>query len=725
MRTVIKFLLRLAVVAAVLLSAGVAAAVALYPLPPAELPAATEIYDTRGTLITRLFQEHRVEVPLSAIPGHLRAAILAAEDDRFYQHRGIDPRGVARAFWRNLQARRVVEGGSTITQQLTRNLYLSHQRTVLRKVREAILTLKLEAAYSKDEILGLYLNTIYLGEGAYGFEVAAQTYFSKHVGELNLPEAALLAGLPRGPELYNPFHNPDGALQRRNEVLDRMVDTGYLKPDEAAAARAAPLALAESQPLGGDAAYFVHFVQDQIQQRYPLIAQNLHQGGYRIYTTLDLNVQQAALDALQQGLPTPRPDAGGVMQPQAALVALDPRTGGIQALVGGRNFQNSPFNRAVQARRQPGSAFKPFLYTTLLTTGAHTAVSTQVCEPVTFPGGRDQPPWQPRDFEPPYYHNRPVDMREAIARSDNVVAARWMDVIKPPAVIETARSMGIDSDLRPDLTLALGSSEVTVLEMTRAFATLANGGYRVEPYAIQRIEDATGRTLVDESPRSTRVLDERVAYIMTDLMKDVIRPGGTAGQVTFLLGGRPAAGKTGTSEFSHDAWFVGYTPQLVAGVWVGNDDAAQPLPGGHTGATLAAPIWGDFVARALAQQPAPDFPRPPGLVEVAVCRDSGLLATPLCPARHELFLAGTEPILVDPRVPPPPEPEPLPLPDLLPEPLPPGPLPPPAEAQPGGEPPAGEEPQPGVEPPGAEPGEGPPEPPGETPPTAPGPPGSP
>lgn len=630
---------------------AVAGAVTLTPLPPPELPEATELYDVNGQLISRLFQENRVEVALSAIPRELRDALIAAEDERFYRHRGVDLRGVARAAVRNIMARKKVEGGSTITQQLARNLYLSHERTWTRKIREAILALKLEASYSKDEILSMYLNTIYLGQGAYGVEVASQTYFGKHVQDLSLAEAALLAGLPRGPELYNPFTNPDLAVDRRNTVLQRMVEAGYLSQQAADAAAAEPLELAPPRPVGGEAAYFVAHVQEQIAQHHPAIAEDLKAGGYRIHTTLDLQVQRAAHRALVDGLPQARADAEGVLQPQGAIVAMDPRTGAIRAMVGGRDYTNSPYNRATNALRQPGSAFKPFLYATLLSTQYFTAASTQMCEYVEFPGGRGREPWRPTDFDPRNpYHNHPMGMRDAIRVSDNVIAARWMDVIKPDRVIDTAHRLGIQSALTKDLTLALGTSEVTVLEMTRAFAAFANGGYRVEPISILRITDARGTVLVENQPRAAKVLDERVAYILTDLLQEVIRPGGTAGQVGRMVN-RPAAGKTGTTENSQDVWFVGYTPDLVAAVWAGNDDPNRPLPGRLTASQLAAPIWGDLMARALSGRPATAFVRPPGITEAEVCTDSGLLATPFCPSRRELFIAGTEPTEVDPRAP--------------------------------------------------------------------------
>lgn len=622
----------------------------LAPLPPPRLPEATSFYDVHGRLISRRFHENRVKVSLKELPPDLIRAVLAAEDARFYQHRGIDFRGLLRAAWRNLLERRVVEGGSTITQQLARNLYLGQERTVTRKIQEAVYAIRLERTYSKDEILELYLNTIYLGQGAYGVEAAAMTYFSRHARDLTLAQAALIAGLPRGPELYNPVTHPEAALARRSEVLDRMVAVGFLTRAEAEAARRAPLGLDPPPPPPAGVGYFLDYVTEEIRRLFPAVAARLPAGGYRIDTTLDLDVQAAAAGALADGLPGPRPDERGVPQPQGAVVVLDPQDGAIRAMVGGRDYRASAFNRAVHAPRQPGSAFKPFIYAALLSTRYFTAASTQVCEPVRFPGGAGEPPWEPRDWTPGQpYHNRPLAVREAIRVSDNVVAARWLAALGPERVIEMARRLGITSPLRRDLTLALGTSEVTVLEMARAFATLASGGLRAEPYSVVRITDPDGRVLYPPRRLPVRVLDERVAYILTDLLGEVLRPGGTAGAVGHLLDGRPAAAKTGTTESAHDAWMVGYTPELVAAVWLGNDDSRRPLPGGLTGPTGAAPIWARLMRRALAGVPYRPFPEPGGIVRARICTDSGLLAVPGCPSAEELFLAGTEPAEYDPR----------------------------------------------------------------------------
>lgn len=615
------------------------------PLPAPDVPSASEIYDASGRLLSRLFVENRTEVPLRSIPVFVRQAIVAIEDQHFYSHHGIEPSAIIRAAWRNLRARRVVEGGSTLTQQLAKNLYLSQQQTWLRKVREAILTLKLEANYSKDEILTMYLNTIYLGEGAYGIETAAQTYYGKPVSEVTLPEGAMLVGLARGPSLYDPVLNPQVALQRRNQVLDRMAELNYITPAEAAQGKAAPLGIVPRKPQAGAAPYFVQYVIQELRDRYPDVGRELLSGGYRVETTLDPTVQKAAEDAMATGLPAGARDKTGVTQPQGALSAVDPNTGAVLALVGGRDFKESPYNRAVQAKRQPGSSFKPFLYAAVIDSRRYSAASVQTSEPTDFPAGAGKPPWHPINWEPGHpYANKPIGVREAVRVSDNIVAAKWMQKIGPNRVAALAHSMGISSALGTDLTLSLGTSEVAPIEMARGFAPFANGGMRVELMAIRRVIDRSGRVVVDNRPSLARVLDERVAYIMTDIMRDVVRPGGTAGQVGGMLGGRPAAGKSGTTEHNSDAWFVGFTPDIVAAVWLGNDNPAVPF---GMGGRDAAPVWARFVRGALAGKPYTEFSRPPGVATVEICTPSGLLPNLTCPISSELFITGTEPTATD------------------------------------------------------------------------------
>lgn len=628
---------------------GFMIAVAVTPLPEPSNPAVTEIVDRSGGLIARLFVEQRVEVPMVQIPQHAMDAIVAVEDDRFFSHRGIDPVGIGRAALRNLQARKVVEGGSTLSQQLARNLYLTHQRTVARKLKEAVLAVRLEATYSKRELIGMYWNTVYLGAGTYGLEVAAQTYFGKSAPDLTLAEAALLAGLPRNPEYYSPFNNPQGAVGRRNLVLAKMQEQGRITAPQAAAAMAEPLKVAVPKPAAARAPAFVDAVTRELAERFLEVAAHLYHGGYRIETSLDPVLQERAEQAVRDAaLPASGRDA---TRPQAALVALDARSGQVLALVGGREEGETAAaparNRALEPR-QAGSTFKPFLYARLLEERSHTAASMQPDEPVAFQGARPGQSWRPLNHGN-RYSGQPLSMREALRRSVNVVAARWMAVAGPAGVIELARRLGIGSPLPADLTLALGSGAVTPLELTAAYAPFANGGLAVQPQTVTRILDRHGRELARVAPVSSRALEPGVAFIVTDMLTDVLGPEGTASGVRALLGERPAAGKTGTSDESRDAWFVGYTPEVVAGVWVGYDDGR---PAAGDGSSLAAPIWARFMAAVPLAVPAgaPGWAPPPDVTEVLVCAITGLLPNASCPVRHEWFLSGTEPEQVDPTV---------------------------------------------------------------------------
>ncbi|HWI52167.1 MAG TPA: PBP1A family penicillin-binding protein, partial [Symbiobacteriaceae bacterium] len=632
-------------------------AVVLVPLPAPRMPEATEVLDTSGARVANLFTENRVEVPVAEMPDYLLNAIVAVEDDRFYGHKGIDPTGMVRALARNVRSGRVVEGGSTITQQLAKNMYLTPERTFTRKIKEAVLTLKLEYKYSKREILGMYWNTIYLGAGTYGAEVASQTYFGKPVKQLTLAEAALLAGLPRSPEFYTPVKNPDAAVSRRNLVLDKMVEAQFVRADQAARAKAEPLRIAAKpstlMQVQDEAPYFVDLIKRELAERYPEVAQNLYKGGYEIHTTLDLGMQRAANDAVRRAAPAAEGTLETGTQPQVALVAIEPTTGYIKALVGGRDAKVA-LNRAVEPQ-QPGSAFKPFVYGAVLETRRYSAASTQLDAPAEFPGATAGKPWRPQNHNGKYSYT-PATMRTALRRSLNVVTAQWINTIKPPAVVDLARRMGVESPLTEDLTLGLGSSAVTPLELTRAYVPLANGGFSVKPMAILRIVDKQGNVIAEEKPRRSRALDPGVAFIVTDMLRSVVGPGGTASTVAGYMAGRPVAGKTGTSDESRDAWFIGYTPDLVAGVWVGND---ANTPSWREGGSAAAPIWATFASQALVKVKPRDWTPPPGVSAVEVCSETGRLPNGVCPTVREWFLAGTQPTEVEPAPPPPPEPEPV------------------------------------------------------------------
>jgi len=617
------------------------------PLPRAEVPVVTRVLGTNGEEIARLFVQNRIEIPGDQIPDSLRAAVVAVEDERFYWHKGIDPVALARALFVNLRAGRVVEGGSTITQQLAKNLFLWPERTLTRKIHEAFLTIKLELQFSKQEILTMYLNQIYLGHGAYGVEVASRTYFGKPASDLTVSESALIAGVLKSPENYSPYRNMERAIQRRDLVLTKMLNQGKIDQATYDSAREEEVKLAGLPRTLNHAPYFVDFLIRHITAWHKNITEaDLIRGGFTIRTTIDLKMQQAAAEALVRGLGEGKKDEKGVEQPQGAIVAIDPTNGHIKAMVGGKDFENTQFNRAVMAKRQPGSAFKPFLYAAVLEAG-FTAVSREKCEPVSFPTGVPGQMYEPKDYGDQDYHFREMTLREAIRISDNVVAVRWANRIKPSKIISVAQRMGIESLLEPNLSLALGSSVVTPLELAVAYAPLANGGLRVEPIFLLSLEDRNGNVLETQKPRLERALDEKVAYLLTDILKEVVRPGGTAGGVQAVVK-RPAAGKTGTTDEFRDAWFVGFTPDIVAAVYVGNDDERFPV--GRTGGAIASPIWADFIKNALADLPARDFPRPAGIVEINVCSETGLLPNSTCPTVKELFIKGTEPKRVDPTV---------------------------------------------------------------------------
>jgi 1A family penicillin-binding protein len=620
-------------------TACVAAAVAALAVPAPHVPPPTVIYDRYDRPVARLTPRNRIPVPLSEIPLDLQHAVLAAEDARFYDHHGINPAAILRAAWVDLRAGRVVEGGSTITQQLAKNLFLSPSRTLARKVLELLYTLKLEAVYSKRQILQMYLNSIYLGEGTYGVEAAAETYFGKHVADLDLDQAALLAGLPRGPSIYDPFTHPKAALARRNEVLRRMAADGFVPAAAARAAAARPLALARAADRPARAGYFVEYVQALLADRFP----DLAKGGYRVYTTLDTRLQDDADWAFRRYMPPGRPDAGGVTQPEGAMVVLDPRNGAVRAMIGGRDYPRDPWNRAVDARRQPGSTFKPFLYAVVFDEG-YSTVDRQFDGPVEYPGVNGGV-YRPTDYGEKPYLMRDVSVRQAMAISDNVVAVKWAAQVGPERVIQMARRCGVTSPLAPTLPLVLGSYEVTPLELTDAYIPFDNGGLAIPAWAVRRVEDAAGHVLYQPSPpRPRRAMDPGVAYLVTSVLQSVMAEG-TGRNLAPIVGDRPLAGKTGTTNDLKDAWFVGYTPDLVAGVWVGDDTPAD-LHG--YGDSLAGPVWAHFMARALAGTPPHDWRQPDDVVAMPVSAVDGLLPNPTSPIVDEVFLRGTEPREVSP-----------------------------------------------------------------------------
>lgn len=626
--------LKLGALSALALLALFFALVVFLPLPEPRVPQATQVYDKNGELVTSLFVQNRVIVGQEDQSPALRKAAVAVEDKRFYSHWGLDLQAILRALWRNLKAGGVVEGGSTITSQLARELFLTQEVTLTRKFMEAVYTVKLEMRYSKDEILTMYLNQIYMGHGNYGCEVASRAYFGKPAKDLTLAEAAFLAGIIRGPEYYSPYNDLEAGLKRQDLVLKLMVEQGMI--DEAQRDEAKNQKLEFPGLPERSSPYFVNYVIQEIRQKHPEIASQIYRGGYQIYTTLDLKIQKAAEEAFAKYMPAGVKDASGITQPQGALVAIEPETGYIRAMVGGRSWSETELNRATQARRQPGSAFKIFLYAAAIDEG-HPLTETVTCEPVSYPGAKPGEQYTPVDFGSRPYHYAPLNIRQAIAISDNVIATRWAQEVGPDKIAEYARKLGVESPLQHNIPLALGASEVTPLEMAVAAATLSAGGIRPEPIAILKLVDARGAIIEENRPVLTNALSAETSYVLTSALRSVIGPWGTASGLQSILGGRPAAGKTGTTDDQLEAWFVGYTPELACSVYVGWDNREQSLPG--TGGSIAGPIWAHFMAEALRGQPHRDWPAPDGVVWAEVCDESGLLASWWCTNTHyEVFL---------------------------------------------------------------------------------------
>lgn len=606
-------------------------------LPKPSPPLTTRIYDGQDQILAVRYQENRVDIPLEHVSGHLVKATLAVEDRRFYRHSGFDPAGLLRALLNNLKRGRTDQGGSTITQQLAKNLYLSHERTLKRKLQEALYTIHLERSYNKDEILEMYLNTIFYGHFAYGAEAAARNYFGKSAAELSLGEAALLAGLPKGPSYYSPQLNPEAAEQRRRTVLNQMVSAGFISAQEKENALAETLVFRELT-AGENAAYFLDYlINTELAALFDGDLSPVYRGGLEVYTTLDPEMQQLAEEIIA-GIAEQRIDEKGIRQPQGALVAIDPATGQVKALVGGRDFKESSLNRAT-IPRSPGSSFKPFLYAAALENG-FTVNDRVLCEKVSFTEGLPEP-YAPTDYGGSF-HNRELTIREAVEKSCNIVAVKVHEHIGQEKAAEMARRLGINSPLEAYLSLPLGANEVTLLELTAAFAALANGGFRIKPFLIRRVVDSGGRLLLENGPQKEQVLSPAVAYLITDMLKGVLAEGGTAAAAGSILN-RPAAGKSGTSQDNKNAHMIGYTPQLVAGIYVG-DDYGSSLD--SSGGGLAAPLWAWFMEKALQESAPRDFEIPGGIVRCSLCPESGLRQGPFCPqpSREELFISGTEPL---------------------------------------------------------------------------------
>ena len=566
----------------------------------------SQVFDSQGKLITTLHSDqNRLPIDINKVPKNLQNAFIAAEDNRFYDHIGVDPIGILRAVVTNLTNRGIAQGGSTITQQLAKNAFLSQDQTLKRKIQEAILALELERKYSKKEILEMYMNQIYFGRGAYGIQTAAHTYFGKDVGDLTLAECAMIAGLPKSPNYYSSSVNE--ATARKNVVVGQMEKYGYITPSQAEEAKKSSLDIKQKSTSNttDETAYFIDYVTQEIAQKYGDDA--LYKDGLKIYTTLDTDKQHAAVQAMSH-LPETHTDDQGLTQPQGAIISIDPKTGHILAMVGGRG-QDS-FNRASMAVRQPGSAFKPFVYMTAM---EHDMTPDTIMEDKKVEYGG----WSPHNADNSYQGRMPL--WKALALSVNTVAVQLADKVGPSNVIANAKKLGITTlveDGSPNddnlASAALGglTKGVTPLEMAAAYGAFANKGVYIKPTAIVKILDRNGNVLEDNSSdvQKTQVMSEKTAYEMTSMLEGVIARGtGTAASI-----GRPAAGKTGTTDDNHDAWFIGYTPDIVTAVWVGDDTGSQSL-GEIYGGTVPAQIWHDYMASAVSGTSADDFDVPAGM----------------------------------------------------------------------------------------------------------------
>ncbi|MGD0022144.1 MAG: PBP1A family penicillin-binding protein [Smithellaceae bacterium] len=577
---------------------------------------ASRVYDDNNELIDEFFLEDRKIVKIEEVPKAVQYAFVASEDSRFYQHQGLDIQSIFRALFKNFEAGHIVQGGSTITQQVAKMMYLSPEKKYIRKLKEVILAYKIDEYLSKDEILNLYLNQIYLGHGTYGIESAALGYFGKTAKELTLPEAALLAGLPKAPNTYSPFLYFDKAKQRQAYVLARMVEDGYISKEEMEKAYAAPLQLRPMKPKDKVAAYFVENVRRYVQEKYG--ADVLYKEGLSIYTTLNLSAQQEARDAVEKGLTEleerQKYERGLV---QGALFCMDVKTGAIRAMVGGRDFNKSEFNRATQSRRQAGSAFKPLIYTAAFDKGLNPSTrfvdSPIIIEDPTAEDGL----WKPRNFDEKFLG--PTTMRTALVQSRNIITIKILQEIGVDYAASYAANMGISSPIARTLSMALGVSGVTLEELVRAYDVLANQGKKVTPYFIKKIVDRTGNVFEETKPQSEQVIDPRIAFMTSYIMRDVVESG-TGRRVKSI--GRPVAGKTGTTNDYRDAWFIGFTPSLITGVWLGFDQEVS-LGKQEVGGRAAAPIWLYFMEKVLKNTPVETFPTPDGIVFVKVDAKTG------------------------------------------------------------------------------------------------------
>ncbi len=625
----------------------------------------TKLYDRNGVLLKEFFSENRVLTPYCDLPPHLVEMLLASEDREFFDHWGINMRRVFMVAASNVIKWEKAAGASTITQQLARMLFLTRKRTFERKIKEGLTAIKLERTYSKEEIIEMYLNQYYFGRGAYGVAAGARVFYSKSVAELNISDCAILIGLLKGPNVNSPFTNPEKCLKARNRVLYSYYTAGGLTRELYDSLSREPVQVSPPEEKIGIAPYFTEYVRQYIYDRYG--ENTLYSGGLKVFTSLDVDLQRAAEAAVHKKVDSLRariertysvdnphyserlPDTvDEVGQPiraykkiQGAFVAIDNANGDILAMVGGRSFEETKFNRAVQAKRQPGSAFKPFIYTACIDNGFRT---TDIIDdnPIVLdiPGSKQ---WRPHNFDNKFMG--PIMLRDGLRLSRNLVAIRLLLKIQPQQAIFYARKMGITTPLPEVASLAIGVGEVKLIELVSAFSTFPNQGIHIPYRSIHKIIDRYGRVLEDNSAvEKEEVLSAKTAFIMVDMMQSVVKAG-TGRRSQWIGGGfkRPAGGKTGTTNNFCDNWFIGYSPQITAGTWIGFDDKTS-IGRGHDGARNGVPIWTEFMIRAHDSLPVLEFEEPDGIVHTVVCLESGELATPRCPnVRNEVFTEENQP----------------------------------------------------------------------------------
>ena len=644
----------------------------------------TYVYDINNQVIAEFSVEKRAILPLSKIPVDMQNAVIAMEDQNFFRHWGISPRGIMRALLRNILRHRRAAGGSTITQQLSRGIFLKPEKAYTRKIKEIVLALQIERNFSKPEILALYLNQIYFGNGVYGVQSASKLYFGKDVSEMTLGECAMLTGLIPSPERYSPFNSLEKAKQRRGLVLDRMKELNFITAQEAEAAAAESIPTEKSTMFASHAAYFVEYVRQLLEPKYG-VAQ-LWKGGMKIYTTLDLAMQVPAEEIMEKNLakydqdaakapPKPEEEKAGEKKEgetvaassptlQGAFVILDTKTGAIKAMIGGRNYRDSKFNRITQATRQAGSTFKPMVWMAALMNG-YTPTSLVEDSPMAyyydgkdwrllegatdqysidlaiqpFVGNKDFKIWVPNNFDNKFQGR--ITLRRGLELSRNLSSIYLVTRVGPTLVADVAHRAGIKRHLEAVPSIGLGTSLVNPLEMASSFSTFANGGIHAVPFGVLKVTDNAGRVLEEFVPEETESFSPQLSYVLVNMMKGVVQRG-TGSYASRLK--RPIAGKTGTSQDSKDMWFIGMTPDLTAGAWMGYDDFMSLPMKDWTGGGTVVPWWTEIMEAVLKDQPVRDFPVPEGIVFVTVDQDTGKLSLPTCKKKIlEAFIKGTEP----------------------------------------------------------------------------------